>query len=400
MTKRKATAASPSTLGAATTPQDATIKEAKAQIEMIKQEHRQYLTDSAITASDTLPPANSKKKPAAKKPTMAARSAAEATDTRKKRPAVSKTAIAPDKPATKKRKASDASVHDSATEATSLSALKKRKPNLNKGVEPSGEDARDESLSAPTKRQKRPATSTDPLLEKSTTKSKPKPKHSEKVTSNQPLPPPLPSLLSATVAAKVERVRDFVIKSPPHASILERHPTAPHHISIPELSLKAVLMRLRIDYMLADPAGTSSEGEGTQSCDAQDIIVSQSSAPVHREPAQPWVTLDLSRPFRLGQRIHDKISGHGLEGVNLLETELEMHERERRVGDDRSELVSGSQELRTFFDGVWRDVQGCVGAKHERMVKEANALPLAATFGLERELPGFGVCPAAPAVVM
>ncbi|KAK0347136.1 hypothetical protein LTR91_023263 [Friedmanniomyces endolithicus] len=166
-------------------------------------------------------------------------------------------------------------------------------------------------------------------------------------------PPPRTAQLSAPLSAKVRLVQGFIAEVDEKDSNLTRDPTNPSLISIPELELTGALMRMRADYELGDPSEA-------HIADIELCITNRYSAPVLQTPDQAWITIDAStEPTEFEREIYEKVAGHGLEDMNLLEIELEMHSRRMvaRVGGRQlgipSSVPSAPEELRGHWERTW-----------------------------------------------
>ncbi|KAK0327953.1 hypothetical protein LTS16_001796 [Friedmanniomyces endolithicus] len=171
-----------------------------------------------------------------------------------------------------------------------------------------------------------------------------------------PLLPPRTAQLSAALSAKVRSVHAFMAEVSETDSLLTRDPANPSLISIPELELIGALIRLRADYELGDPYEA-------HIADIETCIVNRYSAPVLQTPDQAWITLDVStEPSDFEREIFEKVAGHGLEDVNLLEIELEMHSRRMlaRLGGQQARISesvpSAPEEMRGHWERTWSNM--------------------------------------------
>jgi len=171
-----------------------------------------------------------------------------------------------------------------------------------------------------------------------------------------PLLPPRTAQLSAALSAKVRSVHAFMAEVSETDSLLTRDPANPSLISIPELELIGALIRLRADYELGDPYES-------HIADIETCIVNRYSAPVLQTPGQAWITLDVStEPSDFEREIFEKVAGHGLEDVNLLEIELEMHSRRMlaRLGGQQARISesvpSAPEEMRGHWERTWSNM--------------------------------------------
>ncbi|KAK5136002.1 hypothetical protein LTR08_004256 [Meristemomyces frigidus] len=171
----------------------------------------------------------------------------------------------------------------------------------------------DEDDDCPPAKKAKPA----PRKPRPKTPYKSKDKSSDEAVENLPPPPPQPRHLNSILTAKVKRVKNFVDTVPQSQTNLIRAIDNTSLIHVPELSLIGALMCIRIDYELGD-------SQDAQLADVESIIVDRYTGPVGLTADQKWVMLDADRRTVFEDSVHEKISGHGLENLNLVEIELEM----------------------------------------------------------------------------
>ncbi|SMR41930.1 unnamed protein product [Zymoseptoria tritici ST99CH_1E4] len=168
-----------------------------------------------------------------------------------------------------------------------------------------------------------------PAPKKSTTKSaikKTAPSRSSRKSPKArvpsgPPPPPKPKRINKVVKAKVKAVGDFLDNTPVDQSVLRRSHENADHVVVTELAAIAALKTMVADYGISDPSWTSL-------VDIKDIVVDSFVEPLGQNPVVKFTTLDLSRTSAFEEAIHQKIAGWELDGINLLEAELEMNARQ------------------------------------------------------------------------
>ncbi|KJY00177.1 hypothetical protein TI39_contig340g00006 [Zymoseptoria brevis] len=198
-----------------------------------------------------------------------------------------------------------------------------------------------------------------PASKKSTTKSaikKTAPSRSSRKSPKAripsgPPPPPKPKRISKVVKAKVMAVGDFLDNTPVDQSVLRRSDENADHVVVTELAAIAALKTMVADYGISDPSWTSL-------VDIKDIVVDDFVESLGQNPVVKFITLDLSRTSAFEEAIRQKIAGWELDGINLLEAELEMYARQlesaaaetlfRNMMADESEVNedSGTRDVR------------------------------------------------------
>ena len=235
---------------------------------------------------------------------------------------------------------------ESAEAAPSTKNAKKRKAT---------DDAATDSLSP--KRPKRTAPRTKKAVTPSPPKSKRKRKDSKKDTeADMPPPPPPQATLTPALISKINQVKTFLKAGNLEDSKLDRDPKNENIIYTPEEILVGALMRMRLRWEIG------SEDQASVA-DTQEAIVAHYSAKHSRPalaavPVLNCVILDVSKVTNLESGIHSKIFGHGLEGISLLEIELEMHWREylrwhRPVNQDEDDKYN-SMRFMNSFETIWK----------------------------------------------
>lgn len=180
------------------------------------------------------------------------------------------------------------------------------------------------------------------------------------VSPPSPLQPlPLPAEVTAPVQAKVDAVKRFRDAEMAHEdSMLERDPKNAKLVSIPELDLVGVVMTLHYHYQLPAAATEASLA------DIEDAITARFAKPVRASGVDvEWVTLDLSKPTTLEQRIKDKIANHGLEDVSLLELEMELCARRNAVAVykwEAEKIMQTGDFLNKLVEVGWYGMRGKV----------------------------------------
>ncbi|KAF2717794.1 hypothetical protein K431DRAFT_288229 [Polychaeton citri CBS 116435] len=177
----------------------------------------------------------------------------------------------------------------------------------------------DASVTSPAAKRPRKETPPEP-------KSSPK-KEKGKTTPNA-TPPKLnsadvpPAGLPPAVTAKVNAVHAFISQKP--GSLLQRTGPGGHRIHLPEVELLAALMAATADYELGDPYGVDV-------ADVEDAIEARVEA-AHHITGEPVVSLVIDTEMRSSfeRRLQSRVARCGLEGVSLLEVELEAQALARR----------------------------------------------------------------------
>ena len=152
------------------------------------------------------------------------------------------------------------------------------------------------------------------------------------------------------------------------------------------------------------------------SLDIEPYIVARFVAPLGLLATCEWLTLDLAaRQSEFERGIKEMFPGHGLEGVRLLEVELEMLGTESlKNGEPAPPLVVSTQEdMQRTFDGVWARVLEKQAAEKEaeEKAREGGPQPLQPAEYAELEARArerargllekqVGVCPPPPRTVI
>ncbi|KAK4903196.1 hypothetical protein LTR27_000124 [Elasticomyces elasticus] len=209
-------------------------------------------------------------------------------------------------------------------------------------------------------------------------------------------PRPAPAPLTPILAAKVRQVHRYLADANGNVSSLVRDPITSTHISVPELELNAALMRLRADYGLGD----SNEAH---IADVECCILNQYLAPVLQMPSQSWIILDSSLRSDFLRQVQDKIVGHELHDVNLLEIELEIQSQQARASLAQHEptikMLSSPEDMQAFFDKTLADVLHNEKQRALETEREQANAALQAAAGLQ-EMRHMGVCPQPPIPVI
>lgn len=208
-----------------------------------------------------------------------------------------------------------------------------------------------------------PVKKTKQQTDKTTTKPR-QTKRTKKTAAEPPPPPPSPGLVELTspVQAKIKAVKQFVSTEMAHENsmLLRCDPESPRRVSLPFLDLVGVIQVLYFHYQL----GPATDGQIT--ADVEEVAAEYFKKPVCMYGDVDWVTVDLDVATKLEQRIKEKIDGHGLEGVSLLEVEMELCARRNRARArlyeweaDRGEEVdeSSSQAAAGSCEGMARKVE-------------------------------------------
>ncbi|SMQ45585.1 unnamed protein product [Zymoseptoria tritici ST99CH_3D7] len=198
-----------------------------------------------------------------------------------------------------------------------------------------------------------------PAPKKSTTKSaikKTAPSRSSRKSPKArvpsgPPPPPKPKRINKVVKAKVKAVGDFLDNTPVDQSVLRRSHENADHVVVTELAAIAALKTMVADYGISNPSWTSL-------VDIKDIVVDAFVEPLGQNPVVKFTTLDLSRTSAFEEAIHQKIAGWELDGINLLEAELEMNARQlERVAAETLFRNMMADESEVNEDAGERDVR-------------------------------------------
>jgi len=259
-----------------------------------------------------------------------------------------------------------------ASPSTKKPANKKRKAaakdTSNNGIPEDG-DA-DGEASPPTKKPKRAPPKT---ARKGNSK-----KQDEPVVHTAPTRPPA-AQLDFVLAAKVRHVQEFIDTVADAEPALTRDDQNSALVSVPELNLTGALMRMCADYGMGGPSYV-------QVSDIDAAIVNRFTAPVGALPDQKWVTIDMDKRTDLENKIQAKVHGHGLEGTNLIELELEMFARV--YNDSPPERLPAPTDMQRTFDAIAKKVEDDrVQAEAEAVVadgeREAKASAVDGTKGFE-----------------
>ncbi|KAK0871107.1 hypothetical protein LTS02_002036 [Friedmanniomyces endolithicus] len=370
MTKRKASTSVPTSNKTAAT--DASTEQAameKAARAAELKEYREYLLANAgATIEDTMIPSAKKRKITSKKVAAVKQEVADVDESAAK-PVESRLPGTPRNVAASKKKPKAATRKASITLPTpdfsdSPESRKSNESKLESDLADVSPPQAKKSKAAPKKRKtEAPLKSEDgvedvegtpPKKRVRTSSKRATPSSSDTTPPAEPLPrPPRKAQLSAALSAKVRLVHAFMAEVNDTDSTLTRDPTNPSLISIPELELTGALMRMRADYELGDPYEA-------HIADIEPCITNRYSASVLQTPDQARITIDVStEPSDFEREIYEKVEGHGLEDVNLLEIELEMHSRRmlakvggRQVGIPSS-VPSAPEELRGHWERTW-----------------------------------------------
>ncbi|KAI7169989.1 hypothetical protein KC316_g11447 [Hortaea werneckii] len=260
---------------------------------------------------------------------------------------------------------------------------------------------------------------TSPLAKKprrTSPKTPRRPKESQKAsiiavesTAKTRMPPA--NQLSYIVRCKIRRVQDFADNtsrtSLTHSSDNEKI------IHIPERNLLGTLMRLYVDYELGAAEAASVD-------QVEEAITERFTAPVgqqQRETRCNWVKFDTNVQTSLEKKIQAKVTGYGLERVNLIEMEMEMMncellERVRWADDEglsssvpltaaqaaggerqqaKTQGVSSGEDMKKFYEETWQKVQNnSAQAELVKMIREGDSMG-------QEKANRKGVCPAPPA---
>ncbi|KAK0943280.1 hypothetical protein LTR29_005264 [Friedmanniomyces endolithicus] len=399
MTKRKASTSVPTSNKTAATDaltEQAAMEKAARAAEL--KEYREYLLANAgATVEDTMIPSAKKRKITSKKVAAAKEEVADLDESAAK-PAESRLPGTPRNVAASKKKPKAATRKASITLPTpelsdSPEGLKSNESKLEGDLTDVSPPQAKKSKAAPKKRKtEAPLKSEDDVEDVENTPPKKRIRISSKRTSpasSETTPPavdlprqPRTAQLSAPLSAKVRRVHAFIAGVSEKDSTLTRDPTNPSLVSIPELELTGALMRMRADYELGDPSEA-------HIADIEPCITNRYTAPVLQTPDQAWITLDIStEPTDFEREIYEKVAGRGLEDVNLLEIELEMHSRRMvaKVGGQQvgipSSVPSAPEELRGHWERTWG---GMLEAEKQRALEAERQRALEAEKQAELE---------------
>lgn len=260
-------------------------------------------------------------------------------------------------------KIEDATVTES-NDAANTPLTKKRKADA------SAIETNDNETTAPPKKRKRASPKS-----KDASSSTPagKSKRQGMDENSEEMSPP-PAILTPVVAAKVRQIHEHLQNVKETA--LDRSPDSPNLIYVTEIDLLGALTRMRVGYELGNPYAAALD-------DVHDIMVSRFRAPVkvlkgashlppgayeaivagwsqvsppwaessavtgapvpvdddpkyqkptwvYDGPEAHWVTIDLTKAPKNEAEIQDKLRGHGLDTLRLLEIELEMNARQKQ----------------------------------------------------------------------
>ncbi|KAK5723886.1 hypothetical protein LTR17_013815 [Elasticomyces elasticus] len=208
-------------------------------------------------------------------------------------------------------------------------------------------------------------------------------------------PRPAPAFLTPIIAAKVRQVHRY-LEETGKVSGLVRDPITSTHISVPELELNAALMRLRADYGLGD-------ANDAHIADVECCILNQYLAPVLQAPNQSWVVLDSTLRSDFLCQVQDKVVGHELDDVNLLEIELEIQSQQAQASlaqhEPTMKMLSSQDDMQAFFDKTLASV--IHNEKQRALETQREQAHAASQAAVEpQETRHMGVCPQPPIPVI
>ncbi|KAK5709031.1 hypothetical protein LTR17_020143 [Elasticomyces elasticus] len=209
-------------------------------------------------------------------------------------------------------------------------------------------------------------------------------------------PRPAPAPLTPILAAKVRQVHRYLADAKGNVSSLVRDPIASTHISVPELELNAALMRLLADYGLGD-------ANEAHIADVESCILNQYIAPVLQTPNQSWVILDSTLKSEFLRQVQDKVVGHGLDDVNLLEIELEIQSQQAQASLAQHEptikMLSSPEDMQAFLD---KTLAGVIHNERQRALETEREQAYAASQAAvgRQETRQMGICPQPPVLVI
>ncbi|CAK4034681.1 Hypothetical predicted protein [Lecanosticta acicola] len=173
------------------------------------------------------------------------------------------------------------------------------------------------------KRQAEESPAPSAAAKKQKIKATPKPKRNGNKPTNAAEPAASKKKrIKNSIRNKIDQITAFLSSSAAASSRLDRDSGNKHFVTIKESALLGALMALRADWEVSDPRQASL-------LDAEEVVVREFAAPVGTEqiPAR-FMVIDLSKRTTLESSIHLKIENWGLDGIGLLEAELEMYAKQ------------------------------------------------------------------------
>ncbi|KAK5112117.1 hypothetical protein LTR62_004460 [Meristemomyces frigidus] len=163
--------------------------------------------------------------------------------------------------------------------------------------------------------------------------------------------------LSFIAAAKVQRSLEHLATRSKNNSALSRDPDKASIVTLPKRTLLGALHRICVDYEVGSP-------EDIHLAELEDMVVERFAAPLLQRPDQLWIKLDLAIQPTEGL-LHEasaKVAGYGLQGINLLEMELEMMSKEAKAREGlwtllEHAVVSAPHNLQASFDSRYEAVR-------------------------------------------
>ena len=278
----------------------------------------------------------------------------------------------------RKRKADEATAVDGASQSPGAEsqAPPKKKAKANQTDRTDATQAADgNSEATPAKKVKKAPT---PKSTKKATRATPRKAATEASIKDDedkktmPPPPLPPATVTQAVANKIKQVRQCADEmGKGEGSKLDRDPENKALVSVPQSSLLAALMRMRMHYEMAMQQDTSVP-------DVEEAIVKRYKKQM-TEVEVDYVTVDVAKRTEFENGIKEKIVRHGLEDVNLLEVELVMVEKDRLAQFSGSEFTKkevefDAERFKSVFEEIWERVQAEDGAaKTEEDVLGADA---------------------------
>jgi len=187
-------------------------------------------------------------------------------------------------------------------------------------------EGEDDASPSPTKKKRTLPPAKDAL--QTTKKSKGKKKLEEDVDIAASLTkPPLATSLTGRVKAKVNQVHQFINENSETDSVLCRDLHRPWLIYSLDLDILGVLLRMRADYECDEGSAVNTAGIDdiiVERFTAPTVLVNQRMPPARAETGTKWVVIDVDKESAFEAKIQQKIAGHGLHNINLLEIEAEM----------------------------------------------------------------------------
>ncbi|KAF2173084.1 hypothetical protein M409DRAFT_17032 [Zasmidium cellare ATCC 36951] len=229
-----------------------------------------------------------------------------------------------------------------------------------------------------------------------TSTRKGKGKKSEDVQEAEP-PKPRVKRINKTLKAKVKQVGDFLDTTSREDSRLKRSSANENHVIITEACLLASLMAMRADWELTDPRMASL-------LDASEAIVEQYEEKwASSEQLVRMVAVDLEKKTAFVEGIQQKIEGWDLEGINLLEVELEL--TQQRAEDEAAFRLFSTAETavqatdasnETIVETETTEIAAEISASEVEAgeANEGDAVSTKNSITLEKESGREGVCPA------